>query len=57
MKKIAGYTVDVLEERHDNVLENLQVHRSKLAAYFLISWYLQTEIVECFRVYIRIQNI
>eukprot|EP00794_Sanderia_malayensis_P017014 gene17014-18728_t len=33
VKKIAGYTVDVLEEKHDKVLENLQVHRMDPSTY------------------------
>ena len=31
VKKVAGYCVDVLEERHDKVMENLQVHKSEFA--------------------------
>ena len=29
MKKVAGYSVDVLEERQDKVMENLQVNKSE----------------------------
>ena len=37
VKKVAGYTVDVLEERQDKVMENLQINKSKyLAMYKLV---------------------
>ena len=40
VKKVAGYTVDVLEERQDKVMENLQINKSKYCAILVLRLYI-----------------
>lgn len=36
VKKLAGYFMDVLEEKQEKVMENLQVNDSKSLPFFLV---------------------